>query len=116
MRWYNRINAMRRRRVSNALGRLRDQALEWPQDDFAEYYGRVGAEIAARRVERNLSQRELAELVDTTQSAIARVESGERAARIDTLLRIANALDCRLELSLAPRTRSRKGGGRATSH
>lgn len=106
---------MRPRRLSAAVERLHEPIRDWPQDDFPEYYTRVSAKIAARRVERNLSQRELAELVHTTQSAIARVESGGRAPRLDTLLRIANALDCRLELSFAPRTRTKEAGSDGTS-
>ena len=51
----------------------------------------------------NLSQRELAELCGTTQSAIARLERGGRPPRIDTLLRIAEALDCDLHVDLVPR-------------
>jgi transcriptional regulator with XRE-family HTH domain len=47
-----------------------------------------------------MSQRELAELVGTTQSAIARLEGGGRPPRIDTLLRIAAALDCDLAVEL----------------
>ena len=49
-----------------------------------------------------LSQRELAELCGTTQSAIARLERGGRPPRIDTLLRIAEALDCDLVVDLVP--------------
>jgi transcriptional regulator with XRE-family HTH domain len=48
-------------------------------------------------------QIELAELVGTTQSAIARLERGGRPPRIDTLLRIADALDCELVVDLKPR-------------
>ena len=50
-----------------------------------------------------LSQADLAELVGTTQSAIARLESGGRPPRIDTLLRIANALDADLHIELLDR-------------
>ena len=49
------------------------------------------------------TQRELAELTGTTQSAIARLEAGGRPPRIDTLLRIADALDCELLVELKPR-------------
>jgi transcriptional regulator with XRE-family HTH domain len=45
----------------------------------------------------------LAEIVGTTQSAIARLERGGRPPRIDTLLRIADALDCDLVVDLTPR-------------
>jgi transcriptional regulator with XRE-family HTH domain len=55
------------------------------------------------RQQRGLSQRELADLVGTTLSAIARLERGGRPPRIDTLLRIADALDCELVVDLKPR-------------
>jgi transcriptional regulator with XRE-family HTH domain len=42
-------------------------------------------------------------LTGTTQSAIARLERGGRPPRIDTLLRIGEALDCQLVVKLAPR-------------
>lgn len=54
-------------------------------------------------MEMGLSQRELAERVGTTQSAIARLERGGRPPRIDTLLNIADALDCDLLVDLRPR-------------
>ena len=66
---------------------------------FAQIAGRV----AERRGELGYSQRQLAELVGTTQSAIARLESGGRPPRIDTLLRIAEALDCELVIELRAR-------------
>jgi transcriptional regulator with XRE-family HTH domain len=74
------------------------------RDEFGDVYRALGARIAEERARRSLSQRELAELTGTTQSAIARLEGGSRAARLDTLLRVANALDCALELDLRPRT------------
>jgi len=49
------------------------------------------------------SYTKLAELVGTTQSAIARLERGGRPPRIDTLLRIADALECDLVVELKPR-------------
>jgi transcriptional regulator with XRE-family HTH domain len=74
------------------------------RDEFGDVYRAVGARIAEERARRSLSQRELGELTATTQSAIARLESGRRAPRLDTLLRVANALDCTVELDLRPRT------------
>ncbi len=67
------------------------------------FFGRIAAKVAARRTHLGLSQRELAERVGTTQSAIARLERGGRPPRIDTLLRIAEALDCDLTVELKPR-------------
>ena len=75
------------------------------RDEFGDVYRSVGERIAAERARRSVSQRELAQLTGTTQSAVARLEGGSRAPRLDTLLRVAHALDCALELELRPRTR-----------
>jgi DNA-binding XRE family transcriptional regulator len=72
--------------------------------DRGWFFARIADRVAERRIEQGLSQRELAELVGTTQSAIARLERGGRPPRIDTLLNIAAALDCDLVVELQPRT------------
>ena len=101
---------MRQRRdTERTIDRLR-QALERLDDpDFASFAQQVGRRVAEERTRRSLSQRELAELCGTTQSAVARLEAGTRPPRLSTLLRIANALDCELELELRPRTQPREG-------
>jgi transcriptional regulator with XRE-family HTH domain len=66
-------------------------------------FAQIAGQVADRRKERGLSQADLAALVGTTQSAIARLESGGRPPRIDTLLRIANALDADLHVELLDR-------------
>ena len=72
--------------------------------DRGWFFARIADRVAEQRMAKGLSQRELAELVGTTQSAIARLERGGRPPRIDTLLRIAEALDCELVVELEPRT------------
>jgi transcriptional regulator with XRE-family HTH domain len=71
--------------------------------DRGWFFANIADKVAERRLEKNLSQRELAELCGTTQSAIARLERGGRPPRIDTLLRIADALECELVVDLRPR-------------
>ncbi len=66
-------------------------------------FASIASQVAERRRELGLSQAELASLCDTTQSAIARLESGGRPPRIDTLLRIADALECELRVELRAR-------------
>jgi transcriptional regulator with XRE-family HTH domain len=80
-----------------------------------ELFARIAAEVVKRRQEWSLSQRELAELCGTTQSAIARLERGSRPPRIDTLWRIANVLDCDLRVELRPRTEPKSGRGKEGS-
>ena len=73
-----------------------------------ELYAAISSQVAEERAARGLSQSELAALCATTQSAIARIERGLRPPRIDTLLRIANALDCELRVELRARTKAGK--------
>jgi len=92
--------------------RARNPELKGPIDRLHEriktgdrgwFFAAIADKVSERRIEMNLSQRELAELCGTTQSAIARLERGGRPPRIDTLLRIADALDCDLQVELVPR-------------
>jgi predicted transcriptional regulator len=71
--------------------------------DTGWFFAQIADRVAERRTEMGLSQRDLAERCGTTQSAIARLERGGRPPRIDTLLRIADALNCDLVVELAPR-------------
>jgi transcriptional regulator with XRE-family HTH domain len=89
------------------IERLRERLAH--ADEHGWFFASIAEQVAEQRRARGLSQQELAELTATTQSAIARLESGGRPPRIDTLLRIANALDCELEVRLRPRTKP-KGG------
>jgi transcriptional regulator with XRE-family HTH domain len=89
---------------ADAFGRLRER-LAHVDPDQGWFFARIAGQVAEQRKARGLSQAELAELTGTTQSAIARLESGGRPPRIDTLLRIAEALDCELVVHLRPRTR-----------
>jgi ribosome-binding protein aMBF1 (putative translation factor) len=66
------------------------------------FFAQIAEQVAAQRQARGLSQQELAHITGTTQSAIARLEKGGRPPRIDTLLRIAQALDCELVVELRP--------------
>ena len=91
--------ALRRR-----LEELRDRVAHEPDEGW--FFARIAEQVVTQRRARDLSQQELAELCGTTQSAIAR---SARPPRIDTLLRISEALDCELVVEFRPRTTS-KGG------
>ncbi len=73
-----------------------------PDDDVLA--AAIAEQVVFMRATRELSQSDLAALCGTTQSAIARLERGARPPRIDTLARIADALDCSLIVRLQPRT------------
>ena len=92
-------------RLAQTLDRLR-RRLSGAEDGW--FFASIAAQVAARRAHLGLSQAELAERVGTTQSAIARLESGGRPPRIDTLLRIADALGCDLDVELRPRESERE--------
>ena len=85
--------------LERPLERLRERIAT---GDRGWFFAQIADKVSERRVAIGLSQRELAELVGTTQSAIARLERGGRPPRIDTLLRIAEALDCELLVELVP--------------
>jgi transcriptional regulator with XRE-family HTH domain len=90
--------------ATDAFERLRERLAHVDQDQ-GWFFARIAEQVAEQRKAHGLSQAELAELTGTTQSAIARLESGGRPPRIDTLLRIAEALDCALAVDLRPRPR-----------
>src|SRR4051812_22110198 len=88
--------------------------------NMAEEFGLLD-EFLKARAERGLTQAQVAERIGTTQSAVARMESGrgKHSPSLATLSRYADALGCRLEIRLvrkraarnltSPSTRAGKG-------
>jgi transcriptional regulator with XRE-family HTH domain len=74
-------------------------------------------EFIKARAAAGVTQAEVAERIGTTQSAVARLESGKgkHSPSIATLEKYAHALGCRLELRLVNEKVPRKVEGR-TSH
>ena len=70
--------------------------------EFAEEYEALAPEyelarsIIRQRLRRNLTQKQLAERLQTSQSVISRLESGTAKPSLATLQRLAKALDSRL--------------------
>jgi DNA-binding XRE family transcriptional regulator len=62
-----------------------------------------GYQIARLRIQRGLTQAQLAEMVGTRQSSIARLGNGSSVPSLSFLDRIAKALDARIELRVVPR-------------
>ena len=68
---------------------------------------RLIRDILFRRSELNLSQMQLAKLVGTKQPAISRLERGDGNITINTLHRIADALNADLDISLKARAHTK---------
>ena len=69
----------------------------------------VASLIYEARERARLTQGELAKLVGTTQSAIARLESADyRGHSLSMLVRIASALGASVEVRLVPRSKRRR--------
>ena len=96
-------HAQRQRLTAQTLERMRDgirKRSEAIGHDHERRFADVGRMVARNRQERGMSQQELAILCGTTQSAIARLERGGRPPKLDTLMRIADALDAELLLEM----------------
>jgi HTH-type transcriptional regulator/antitoxin HipB len=85
---------------------FKDWQAEQHQDlDFvaAERELEPGYQVARLRIQRGLTQAQLAEMVGTRQPSIARLENGTSVPSLSFLDRIAKALDVRVELNFVPR-------------
>ena len=58
--------------------------------------------VVGARLERNLTQQELSRLTGVAQSDISRLESCEGNPSLKTLIRIAEGMDKRLQVSFVP--------------
>ena len=89
-------------------------AKQMTDPEFAKAYEELAPEfelisqIIARRLERKFSQRQLAERMGTPQPSIARMESTQAIKNLDFVRRIAEALDCTLEVKLVPKKNGSK--------
>lgn len=72
------------------------------QENEFEY--QVIREFIKARLEKNLTQKQLADLVGTQQSNISRLESGNYNPSLDFLDKVAKALDKRIQLNLVKLT------------
>ncbi|TAN45690.1 MAG: XRE family transcriptional regulator [Nitrospirae bacterium] len=90
--------------------RLRDNWLKDPavkrEYDALKAEFQIAEEILKARLKAHLTQAELAEKVGTKATAISRLESlNYGKASISMLKKVANALNCDLQVRLVPKTR-----------
>lgn len=88
------------------MSRIRDLHQKWMKEpEYRQEYEaleeefRLADAIIGARVKAGLTQDELASRMDTTQSAIARLESGRALPSARTLKRLADATGTRLRIS-----------------
>ncbi len=75
---------------------------EWDRTALARA---VALKVLAYRTEHALSQRGLAKQLGMTQPQLARLEAGEHNPTIDTLARLAQALDTEFAIDIHPHQR-----------
>ncbi|MCD6568291.1 MAG: helix-turn-helix transcriptional regulator [Dehalococcoidia bacterium] len=63
----------------------------------------LAAALIRLRLARGLTQEELARVLNTRQSSIARLEGGTSLPSLSMVKKVADALDARLEIKLEPR-------------
>jgi ribosome-binding protein aMBF1 (putative translation factor) len=86
-------------------GRRRARSAEYQRErDRLDPFETIARQVILRRSELGLTQKELAERIGTSHSAISRLESGQHRASIATLERVGEALGLRLVVSLEPVT------------
>lgn len=76
----------------------RDSEFKIAYDALEEEYALRRGVITAR-LDKGLTQAELAELMGTTQSAVSRLESGEFNPRVETLSKLAAVLDVEFRIA-----------------
>lgn len=80
-------------------GLMADPEFARAYDESAEEF-KLAREIIRARVDAGLSQQELATKMATTQSAVARLESGRHLPSMSTLKKLAKATGTRLSIHL----------------
>jgi len=78
---------------------LKDPEYKKAYDDLELEYSII-AQVIQKRLEKGLSQKQLAEKIGTKQSAISRLEGGDISPSIAFLEKVAKALGSKLQISL----------------
>lgn len=89
---------------------LKDPAFKAGYDALEEEFS-LASRLIEARTRAKLTQAELANRMGTSQSTIARLESGKTAPSLSTLRRVAKATGTRLEISFEPARTPRKTRG-----
>ena len=94
---------------SNSLliERFKNKDFEKKYHHTASFF-RLADEVLMLRKQRGLTQKELAEKVGTTQAVVSRLENASVKPSLETILKIAQALDAAVDVRLIPLETIRK--------
>jgi len=81
--------------------KFKDRSVEKKYLRTAVLY-RLAAALLLLRKQRGLTQKELAEKIGTTQTVISRLESASVKPSLETILKVAEALDAAVDIRLLP--------------
>jgi transcriptional regulator with XRE-family HTH domain len=95
---------------SRIAEKFSDQDFEKKYHRTASLY-RLADRVLLLRKQRGLTQKELAEIVGTTQAVISRLESASVKPSMETILKIAEALDAVVNIQLLPIETVRRAKG-----
>ena len=97
------------RRGENEMSKVADLHTKWSEDpEYRKAYDRLGPEfelsrsLIEARTRAKLTQAELAQRMNTTQSVVARLESGRSRPSTRTLEKIAQATRTRVRINFDP--------------
>lgn len=79
----------------------KDEEYLQAERQIAPYYD-LAKEVIICRLNKKLTQDELAKIAGTHQSRISKIESGEHDVRMSTLIQIADALDSQIKIMFLP--------------
>lgn len=83
-----------------------DMKNEEKNDNLEEFYiNEMVGKIRAYRIHQGISQRELSRMSGVTQNIISRMENGTRIPQFQTLVKLIDALDLELTMSIKPKSK-----------
>ncbi len=91
--------------VADEQARDEEFSREWERLAFARA---VAANVIGYRADHDLSQRDLAEILEVPQPQVTRLESGEVSPSEATLIRLASKLEMEFTINIAPAARDPK--------
>ena len=90
----------------NSLDRLRSRFEEWKDDPDYIYEGLVldfTEQVVGKMIATNLRRSELAERLGTSRAYVTKLLDGQENMTLKTIVRVATALDLKVDLKLRPR-------------